>query len=407
MTNSIRKSRSRKASKRKHFVPPKPYSEFPLTPHAAGKWMKKIRGKLYYFGRWGRIVNGKMERLPDDGWKEALELYKAQADDLHAGRTPRERNKEALTVKDLCNRFFTAKQRKMDAGEIAHRTFKEYEETTSIIVDAFGKDRLVDDLQADDFEKLRADLAKRWGPVRLGNGITRVKGVFKYAFDNQLIDRPVRFGSEFVKPSKAVIRKHKAAGGKKLFTADEIHRLLDAADVQMRAMILLGLNSGHGNTDVSNLQNEHIDLDSGWLDYPRPKTGIERRCPLWSETVDAIRAAIAVRPEPKDPSDADCVFVKLNGYRWVRVDGRKTDTVATQFGGLLRKLDINGRRGLGFYSLRHTHRTVADRSQDQVACNHIMGHSDNSMAANYTHHIDDDRLQAVTEVVREWLFSNG
>jgi hypothetical protein len=30
-----------------------------------------------------------MERIEGDGWKEALELYKAQADDLYAGRTPR------------------------------------------------------------------------------------------------------------------------------------------------------------------------------------------------------------------------------------------------------------------------------------------------------------------------------
>src|SRR6185437_3027102 len=38
-------SRRRKASQ-------KPYREFSLTPHRGGKWMKKIRGKIYYFGRW-------------------------------------------------------------------------------------------------------------------------------------------------------------------------------------------------------------------------------------------------------------------------------------------------------------------------------------------------------------------
>jgi len=34
----------------------------PLTPHPAGYWCKSIRGKIHYFGRWGRRVNGKMER---------------------------------------------------------------------------------------------------------------------------------------------------------------------------------------------------------------------------------------------------------------------------------------------------------------------------------------------------------
>ena len=28
----------------------KPYAEYPLTPHPTGRWCKKIRGKLHYFG---------------------------------------------------------------------------------------------------------------------------------------------------------------------------------------------------------------------------------------------------------------------------------------------------------------------------------------------------------------------
>ncbi len=84
--DSTRKPRSRKGAADR---PKKPYLNSPLAPHQSGAWQKKIRGKIHYFGSWATRVNGKLVRIEGDGWKEALEEYKAVADDLHAGRTPR------------------------------------------------------------------------------------------------------------------------------------------------------------------------------------------------------------------------------------------------------------------------------------------------------------------------------
>ncbi len=132
----------RKGKPRKTRKADKPYDDFPLTKHASGKWQKKIRGKIHYFGRWGRMVKGKMERLPDDGWQEALALYKAQADDLHAGRTPRvNKTGDGLTLRELCNRFRTAKLRLQTTGEIKSATYEGYVAITNLLIDQFGKDR--------------------------------------------------------------------------------------------------------------------------------------------------------------------------------------------------------------------------------------------------------------------------
>ena len=59
--------------------------------------------------------------------------------------------------------------------------------------------------------------------------------------------------------------------------------------VPLKAMVLLGINCGFGNTDCANLPLTALDLDRGWLNYPRPKTGTNRRCHLWPETGAALR----------------------------------------------------------------------------------------------------------------------
>jgi integrase len=407
--DSTRKPRRRKAADR----PKKPYPDFPLSPHPSGKWQKKIRGKIHYFGRWAKRVEGKLVRVEGDGWKEALELYKADADDLHAGRTPRVKGGE-LTVADLCNRFLTAKLRQWEAGEISSRMFEptadpkkpkgEYPATTNRIISTFGATRLVDDLAAEDFEALRDGMAKQFGPVRLGNEIQKVRTVFKYGYESGLIEKPVRYGPQFKKPSASVLRRHRAKNGERMLEADELRRLIKAADVQLKAMFLLGVNAGLGNHDIATLPLSALDLDTAWVNYPRPKTGIPRRCPLWPETVEALRAAIAARPESRQEEAAGLVFMTTRGRPWLSRGIANPVSFAAR--DLMKTVGIH-HEGIGFYTLRHVFRTVADAARDPVAIDLIMGHSDPSMGGHYRERIDDGRLKAVAEHVRRWLFPQG
>src|SRR5262245_2687787 len=200
--------------------PSKPSPDFPLFAHAAGVWAKKIRGKLVYFGPW-------------DDPDAALAKYNEQKDALHAGRKPRE-DTEGLTVKELANRFLNAKQALVDAGELTSRSWSEYKEVTDLLVSQLGKTRLVIDLTPDDFAILRNRMAKRWGPVRLGNAIQRIRSVFKFATDTGLTDRVVRFGPGFKRPTKKTMRLHRARQGPRLFTADEIRAILGATGPQLK-----------------------------------------------------------------------------------------------------------------------------------------------------------------------------
>lgn len=394
------KSNAPRPSRKAPDRPKKPYPEFPLTPHASGAWQKKILGKTHYFGKWARRVDGKLQRVEGDGWKEALEQYKVQADDLHAGRTPRV-NADGLTLASLCNQFLTAKLRKKEAGELGERSFAEYKATTDLLIATFGVNRLVDDLAADDFAQLRSKMTAKWGPTRMVNEIVRVKGVFKYGTDNGLIEKAVRYGSEFKPPSRSVLRRHRAKSPAKMLEAAEVRAIIDVAGVQMKAMILLGVNCGLGNTDIAEFLYHHVNLNAGTLDYPRPKTGIARRCPLWPETVEALKAVEGNRPKPRNHEDVGHVFRTRFGRRWGK--GGQTYAINLEFGKLLKKLGLK-QPGLGFYTLRYVFRTVADEMPDAAAINLIMGHGDASIAGHYRERIDDSRLKVVADHVRKWLW---
>lgn len=99
----------------------------------------------------------------------------------------------------------------------------------------------------------------------------------------------------------------------------------------------------------------NISTWTGWLDYPRGKTEIARRSPLWPETVSALNAAMEKRPKPKSDDDAGCVFLNRGGHRLVvSSETSHSDYVGVQFGKLLRELSINGRVDLNFYALLQT-----------------------------------------------------
>jgi len=385
MSQSNRNPRSDKPTK-----PAKPYADFPLFPHATGRWAKKIKGRMCYFGPW-------------EDWQGALDKYLAEKDDLYAGRRPRAEKAGGFTVEDLADHFLTHKQHLRDSGELSPRTWDDYKNSADVMVEHFGKARLVSDLRAQDFTELRVKLSRKWGPVRLGNVIQRVRSVCNYAFDAEHIDKPIRFGPGFVRPSKKTMRIARAKEGPKLFSRDDVHKLLDKATVQMQAMILLGVNAGYGNADVARLPLTALDLDRGIAVFPRPKTGIDRRCVLWPETVQAIRAALAERPQPAKKEYAKLVFMTPTGGTW-HSDG-PFSPITGVFRAVLRAGGITGRKGLGFYTLRHVHRTVADGVKDQPAADLIMGHETPGMAAEYRETIGDERLQAISDYIRAWLFA--
>ncbi len=401
--------------KRASVKPDRPYPDFPLFPHNNGQWARKIKGKLYCFGVWAD---------PD----AALRKYQEQRDDLYAGRIPRERNRNGLRMVDAVNAFLTAKDIEVQSGELAQRSWNDYKQTAARVLDAFGRPRVVEDLRPEDFETFKAVLAKGRNLTTIGNEIQRVRCLFKYLWDADLIPSPVKFGPSFKRPDKKSRRRLRNQRQTLAFAAGEVRQMIDAATPNLKAMILLAMNTAMGNNDLAMLPVHKLDLERGWHSFGRPKTGVERRAPLWKETVAALRKVLADRPEPQDPANADLVFLTRHGRPYVRLQAKAmkadveaeqdeegdypklttwNDAISRETGKLLRELGIH-RKGLNFYSLRRTFRTIADGAGDQPATTFLMGHadSDSDMGATYRQYIDDERLEKVTRHVHAWLYGD-
>ena len=105
---------------------------------------------------------------------------------------------------------------------------------------------------------------------------------------------------------------------------------------------------------------------------------MDRECPLWPETIKAIEEVIVARPD----TNCEALFVTKYGNPWVQ---GKTDAIQKPFGNLLKALSINGRRNIGFYTLRHTFATIGMELNDRDAVKGLLGHTDTEMVARYNH----------------------
>jgi integrase len=232
-----------------------------------------------------------------------------------------------------------------------------------------------------------------------------------------VMDVPIKYGRKsFTKASQKTIRKDRQQRGSKMIEADQLRKMLDAASQPLRAMALLGINAALGQSDIAELPIDAIDFKTGWLDFARVKTAVPRRILLWPETMQAIRDWLPDRPAPKDAADAKLLFITKYGQRWVRTKDRQPkpdgkpggivsiDAVSLEFGKLLRQLQITTPGN--FYNLRRCYRTVCGELPDVPAINATMGHvaPSDDMGARYVQRIGDDRLRAVSNHVRQWLW---
>jgi hypothetical protein len=343
----------------------KPSKDFPLTPHSSGKWCKTIRGKVYYFGRIDE---------PD----KALREYLAKRDYLLAGIDPP--SETGHTVHEVLDRFLADRKEDIRLGELSQVTWDDYRYNCNLILQRYDPDVVVESMGPKHFSDLRLKLIEGVGATTAANRIRMAKIALRHI--EQMSDFKINFGKSLKEPSARTKRKNKFEAGKKLHTSLEIRAAVEAANPDMKAMLLLGINCAFGNSDCARLVYGHLDLDKGWHDYHREKTFIARRAKLWPETVKALRCLNKER---------HAVFETKYGNPW------NASSISHE----------SFKLGIEFYRLRRTFRTVADETRETMAIHLIMGHAKSStnMDHVYVQEVIDKRLEFVAEYVRAWYLS--
>ncbi|MGC4089416.1 MAG: tyrosine-type recombinase/integrase [Polyangiaceae bacterium] len=172
-------------------------------------------------------------------------------------------------------------------------------------------------------------------------------------------------------------------------TFEEAARLVDGADPQWRAMVLIGLRTGLRQGELIGLLWDDIDLVAGRLVVRRnavrgivgtPKNGRSREVPLSDDAVAALRALPSRFPGGQ-------VFAVPDGRMLTKGECKHPLWRACRKAGL---------RQVGWHVLRHSFAShLAMRGVAIKAIQELLGHTTLEMTMRYAHLSPDVRRDAV------------
>jgi integrase len=181
-----------------------------------------------------------------------------------------------------------------------------------------------------------------------------------------------------------------------VFEREEITKLLSPSNREVvRLFVLLGLNCGMTQIDISDLRHDEIDWQTGRLSRKRSKTSDQANTPkveyaLWPETFELL-----TRLRSTDPTR---VLVTRSGKPWLETGEKVKDSIGLEF----RKLNPT----LPFKHLRKTGATMLDNHGEYGAyAQHFLGHSPSSVAASHYVKPSQTRFDAAVSWLREQLLT--
>lgn len=325
------------------------------------------------------------EVLAREIWADRIEHQRRQA-----GRTDD-------TVSSGTESFLAVKRAEVDSGTLSAGRYDPLRVHLHHFRDWLGGSLPVKSITgkviADYYSELMRGIRERdWSADYAKDRFNAVKSFVRWLWTIDLIDLPRNLDSRTFK-----IRKRIATP--QVFTREELNRLMACATERTRLYLLLMLNCGMTQKDISDLRQSELDWERGTITRRRSKTAHHESVPtvtykLWPETLRLLRQ--------ERTTTGDLVLVNEDGGP-LKIEEladkgtlRKIDNVASAFSRLKRATGINKPIKL----LRKTSATLLRSKYEYAGIESLfLGHSPRSMADRHYAAAPQDLLdQAV-----EWL----
>lgn len=290
-----------------------------------------------------------------------------------------ERSPKVKTVGDAVAAFIARQKARVDGNMLSAGHFDIIMRCAEYFRDFVGKttglDKINGQMVEDYHTHLLGKMGGGWSPSYAKRYLTVAKHLIRWAWASELIaSLPRNLDSRDL----AIIESPAKI---KTFNDQELTKLLAGASGQTRLYLLLSLNCGFTQKDISDLRQDEVDWKSGKIMRKRSKTAKHEAVPtieygLWPETFALL----------KEYRSRDPVRVLLNQdgkplkTECIRPDGRyaKSDNIRCTYSRLCRKLGIKHPKP--FKVFRKTSPARLENSEYASCARWFLGHSPRSIA---------------------------
>ena len=319
----------------------------------------------YYDGR-GRRVR---ERVGTSKTLAEIALKKRKVQ-IAEGRFLDIKRKPKITLKELIEIYLR------EYAEPNKKSYKTEIPRANNLLSYFGNSRLVVEITPLDIEKYKSSRKEKAKPATVNRELAFLKHVFTKGIEwGKVYDNPVKMVKLFKEDNTRL----------RFLSQDEIIRLVDFTQGQLKAIVITALNTGMRRSEILNLKWKDVNFDTGFITVLNSKGGDKREIPLSNTLEKSLRNVLRY-------VGSEYVFNNRNGkpVKCFRRSFRAT-------------LKLAGITDFRFHDLRHTFAShLVMRGTDIKTIQELLGHKTLKMTLRYSHLSPDHKRRAMKNIDTIW-----